>query len=46
MLAARGVPGALVLLTFFDAPVSPGALSNARATLRRLLAWRVVPSGK
>jgi len=42
MLAAHGVPSAQVLLTFFDMSARTHYL-NARATLRRLLAWRVVP---
>jgi glutamate 5-kinase len=41
-LAARGVPSAQVLLTFFDMSARNHYL-NARATLRRLLDWHVVP---
>jgi glutamate 5-kinase len=42
LLAARGVPSAQVLLTFFDVSGRRSYL-NARATLERLLLWRVVP---
>jgi glutamate 5-kinase len=42
LLAARGVPSAQVLLTFFDLSARRHYL-NARATLERLLLWRVVP---
>jgi glutamate 5-kinase len=42
LLAARSVPSAQVLLTFFDISARTHYL-NARATLQRLLAWRVVP---
>ncbi len=42
MLAARDVPSAQVLLTFFDLSARRSYL-NARATLQRLLLWRVVP---
>src|SRR4051794_36335568 len=42
LLAAREVPSAQVLLTFFDISARMHYL-NARATLERLLAWRVVP---
>ena len=42
LLQARGVPSAQVLLTFFDLSARTHYL-NARATLRRLLAWRLVP---
>ena len=42
LLAARGVPSAQILLTFFDMSARTHYL-NARATLRRLLAWHVVP---
>jgi glutamate 5-kinase len=42
LLAARGVPTAQVLLTFFDLSARRSYL-NARATLQRLLLWRVVP---
>ena len=42
LLAARGVPTAQVLLTFFDISARTHYL-NARQTLRKLLEWRVVP---
>ena len=42
LLSARGVPTAQVLLTFFDLSARMHYL-NARATLQRLLLWRVVP---
>jgi glutamate 5-kinase len=42
LLAAREVPTAQVLLTFFDLSARRSYL-NARATLQRLLLWRVVP---
>src|SRR5437868_849479 len=42
LLRAREVPTAQVLLTFFDMSARTHYL-NARQTLRRLLAWRVVP---
>jgi glutamate 5-kinase len=42
LLAAREVPSAQVLLTFFDLSARRSYL-NARATLQRLLLWRVVP---
>jgi glutamate 5-kinase len=42
LLAARGVPTAQVLLTFRDISARTHYL-NARATLQRLLLWRVVP---
>ncbi len=42
LLAARGVPSAQVLLTFFDMSARTHYL-NARQTLRKLLEWRVVP---
>ncbi len=42
LLAARGVTSAQVLLTFFDMSAR-GHYLNARRTLNRLLAWRVVP---
>ncbi len=42
LLHERGVPSAQVLLTFFDMSARSHYL-NARHTLRRLLAWRVVP---
>ena len=42
LLAASQVPSAQVLLTFFDISARTHYL-NARATLQRLLAWRVVP---
>ena len=42
LLAARGVPSAQVLLTFFDISARTHYL-NARHTLRKLLDWRVVP---
>jgi glutamate 5-kinase len=42
LLRARDVPTAQVLLTFFDMSARTHYL-NARQTLRRLLAWRVVP---
>ncbi|MEA2385938.1 MAG: glutamate 5-kinase [Thermoleophilaceae bacterium] len=42
MLAARGVPSAQVLLTFFDMSARTHYL-NARQTLHKLLDWRVVP---
>jgi len=42
LLAARGVTSAQVLLTFFDMSAR-GHYLNARRTLDRLLAWRVVP---
>jgi glutamate 5-kinase len=42
LLAAREVPSAQVLLTFFDLAARRHYL-NARATLERLLLWRVVP---
>jgi len=42
LLAERGVPSAQVLLTFFDMSARMHYL-NARHTLERLIAWRVVP---
>jgi glutamate 5-kinase len=42
LLRARDVPTAQVLLTFFDMSARTHYL-NARQTLQRLLAWRVVP---
>jgi glutamate 5-kinase len=42
LLAARGVPSAQVLLTFFDMSARTHYV-NARHTLRKLLDWRVVP---
>jgi glutamate 5-kinase len=42
LLAARGVPSAQVLLTFFDMSARTHYL-NARQTLRKLLEWGVVP---
>ena len=42
LLRERGVRSAQVLLTFFDLSARTHYL-NARQTLRRLLAWRVVP---
>ena len=42
LLAARDVPSAQVLLTFFDMSARMHYL-NARSTLQRLLLWRVVP---
>jgi glutamate 5-kinase len=42
LLRERGLPTAQVLLTFFDMSARTHYL-NARQTLRRLLAWRVVP---
>ena len=42
MLAARGLPSAQVLLTFFDMSARSHYL-NARQTLRQLLDWDVVP---
>jgi glutamate 5-kinase len=42
LLAAREVPSAQVLLTFFDMSARTHYL-NARHTLRKLLDWRVVP---
>jgi glutamate 5-kinase len=42
LLAARGVPSAQVLLTFFDMSARSHYL-NARQTLRTLLDWRVTP---
>src|SRR6201999_3332780 len=42
LLAAREVPSAQVLLTFFDISARTHYL-NARATLQRLLAWRCAP---
>jgi glutamate 5-kinase len=42
LLAARHVPSAQVLLTFFDMSARTHYL-NARSTLQRLLLWRVVP---
>ena len=42
LLAARDVPSAQVLLTFFDMSARTHYL-NARSTLQRLLLWRVVP---
>ncbi len=42
LLRARGVPTAQVLLTFFDMSARSHYV-NARQTLRRLLAWRVLP---
>ena len=42
MLAARDVPTAQVLLTFFDMSARTHYL-NARQTLRKLLDWRIVP---
>jgi glutamate 5-kinase len=42
MLSARGLRTAQVLLTFFDMSARSHYL-NARGTLQRLLAWRVVP---
>jgi glutamate 5-kinase len=42
LLSARGIRTAQVLLTFFDLSARRSYL-NARATLQRLLLWRVVP---
>ena len=42
MLAARSVPTAQVLLTFFDMSARTHYL-NARQTLHKLLDWRIVP---
>jgi glutamate 5-kinase len=42
LLRGRGVTSAQILLTFFDMSARTHYL-NARATLRRLLAWRIVP---
>jgi glutamate 5-kinase len=42
LLAARGVPTAQILLTFFDMSARTHYL-NARRTLRTLLEWQVVP---
>jgi glutamate 5-kinase len=42
LLAGHGVTSAQVLLTFFDLSAR-GHYLNARRTLSRLLAWRVVP---
>jgi glutamate 5-kinase len=42
LLQARGIGSAQILLTFFDMSARTHYL-NARATLRRLLAWRLVP---
>jgi glutamate 5-kinase len=42
LLRERGLTSAQVLLTFFDMTARTHYL-NARRTLRRLLAWRVVP---
>jgi glutamate 5-kinase len=42
LLRARGVSSAQVLLTFFDMSARTHYL-NARQTLEKLLAWRVVP---
>src|SRR3954452_12303369 len=42
LLSAQRVPSAQVLLTFFDISARTHYL-NARATLQRLLLWRVVP---
>src|SRR5215213_893321 len=42
LLAARDVPSAQVLLTFFDMSARTHYL-NARSTLQRLLLWRIVP---
>ena len=42
LLHSHGVPSAQVLLTFFDMSARTHYL-NARATLRRLIAWDVVP---
>jgi glutamate 5-kinase len=42
LLRARDVPTAQVLLTFFDMSARTHYV-NARQTLQRLLAWRVVP---
>src|SRR5207253_11459988 len=42
LLRARDVPTAQVLLTFFDMSARTHYV-NARQTLTRLLAWRVVP---
>ncbi|MCL2419635.1 MAG: glutamate 5-kinase [Conexibacteraceae bacterium] len=42
LLAARGVPTAQVLLTFFDMSARTHYL-NVRQTLAKLLEWRVVP---
>jgi glutamate 5-kinase len=42
LLQERDVPSAQVLLTFFDISARTHYL-NARHTLRKLLAWRVVP---
>jgi glutamate 5-kinase len=43
LLAARGVPSAQVLLTFFDISGGRGNYLNARQTLRKLLDWKIVP---
>jgi len=42
LLQARGIDSAQILLTFFDMSARTHYL-NARATLRRLLDWRLVP---
>src|SRR5215204_2461537 len=42
LLAARDVPSAQVLLTFFDMSARTHYL-NARRTLRKLVEWRIVP---
>jgi glutamate 5-kinase len=42
LLAARGLPSAQVLLTFFDMSARNHYL-NARQTLRKLIEWGVVP---
>ena len=42
LLAARGVPTAQVLLTFFDMSARTHYL-NARQTLHKLLDWKIVP---
>jgi len=43
LLRAHGVTSAQVLLTFLDISGARGNYLNARQTLRRLLAWHVVP---
>ncbi len=43
LLSGHGVATAQVLLTFLDIGGARGNYLNARQTLRRLLAWRVVP---
>jgi glutamate 5-kinase len=43
LLAARGVPSAQVLLTFFDLSGGRGNYLNARQTLQKLLDWKIVP---